>query len=82
MRVDASIRRVQRPAAFRGDIARIMLYMRDTYGFRIIRQDQRQYAACNDAPPCRMRGSEIERHNRIPRVLGKGNGSVEKYRRL
>jgi deoxyribonuclease I len=40
IRIDASIRRSQPPDAVRGDIARIMLYMTDTYGFRLSRQDQ------------------------------------------
>jgi deoxyribonuclease-1 len=35
IRIDASNRRVQPPDGLRGDIARIMLYMRDTYGFRL-----------------------------------------------
>lgn len=40
IRIDASIRRGEPPAAVRGDIARTMLYMSDTYGFRLSRQDQ------------------------------------------
>ena len=80
IRVDASIRRVQPPDAVRGDIARIMLYMQDTYGFRLSRQDQQLYAAWNNADP--PDAWEIERDKRITRVQGKWNEYVSGYRHL
>ena len=80
IRIDASIRRVQPPDAVRGDIARIMLYMQDTYGFRLSRQDQQLYRAWNNADP--PDAWEIERDKRITRVQGKGNAYVSSYRRL
>ena len=80
IRIDGSIRRVQPPDAVRGDIARIMLYMQDTYGFRLSRQDQQLYAAWNNADP--PDAWEIERDKRITRVQGKGNEYVSSYRRL
>lgn len=75
-----SIRRVQPPDSVRGDIARTMLYMQDTYGFRLSRQDQQLYAAWNNADP--PDAWEIERDKRIARVQGKGNEYVSQYRRL
>lgn len=80
IRIDESIRRVQPPARVRGDIARTMLYMRDTYGFRLSRQDEQLYRAWNnDDPPDAW---EIERDRRIKRIEGVGNRYVEEYGRL
>jgi len=80
IRIDSSIRRVQPPDAVRGDIARIMLYMQDTYGFRLSRQDQQLYAAWNNIDP--PDAWEIERDRRIAKLQGKGNEYVSSYRRL
>jgi deoxyribonuclease I len=80
IRVDASIRRVQPPAKVRGDIARTMLYMADTYGFRLSRQDEQLYRAWNNADPPDT--WEIERDHRIKQIEGVGNRYVEEYRRL
>jgi len=80
MRFDASIRRVQPPPAIRGPIARTMLYMRDTYGFRLSRQDEQLFGAWNnEGPPDAW---EIERNRRIRAIQGQGNGYVENYRKL
>jgi deoxyribonuclease-1 len=80
MRFDGSIRRVQPPVAIRGEIARTMFYMRDTYGFRLSRQDQQLYGAWNNQnPPGEW---EIERNRRIKEIQGVGNVYVEEYRRL
>lgn len=78
--IDSSIRRVQPPTAVRGDIARTMLYMRDTYGFRLSRQDEQLYGAWNNEDP--PDAWEIERVRRIKAIQGKGNAYVENYRRL
>lgn len=75
MRFDPILRRVQPPEAVRGDIARTLLYMRDTYGVRLSRQDEQLYRAWSDADP--PDAPEIERNRRIRRVQGKGNRYVE-----
>ena len=80
VRFDADIRRVEPPPAVRGDIARTMLYMRDTYGFALSRQDAQLYAAWNNADP--PDDWERERNRRIAAVQGRGNRYVEEYRRL
>ena len=77
IRVDADTRRVQPPAAVRGDIARIMFYMRDTYGFNLSHQDEQLYAAWNNADP--PDAWEIERDQRISQIQGRGNRYVEDY---
>ncbi|CRI67064.1 Endonuclease-1 (modular protein) [Thiocapsa sp. KS1] len=80
IRFDPILRRVQPPDAVRGEIARTMFYMRDTYGFRLSRQDEKLYAVWNNADP--PDAWEIERNRRIRRVQGKGNRYVEDYRTL
>ncbi|WP_295390507.1 endonuclease [uncultured Thiodictyon sp.] len=80
MRFDGSIRRVQPPVAVRGEIARTMFYMRDTYGFRLSRQDRQLYTAWNNQHP--PDDWEIERNRRIKEIQGVGNAYVEAYRRL
>jgi deoxyribonuclease-1 len=79
IRIDAGTRRVQPPPAVRGDIARIMLYMRDTYSFNLSRQDTQLYAAWNNADP--PDAWELERDRRIGRLQGRGNRYVEDYQR-
>ncbi len=80
MRFDGSIRRVQPPAAIRGEIARTMFYMSDTYGFRLSRQDRQLYGAWNNQDP--PDDWEIERNRRIKAIQGVGNGYVEEYRKF
>lgn len=80
IRIDAGIRRVQPPKPVRGDIARIMLYMEDTYGFRLSRQDRQLYAAWNNADP--PDDWEIKRNRRIARLQGKDNGYVTRWRQM
>lgn len=75
MRFDPVLRRVQPPDAVRGDIARIMLYMRDTYGLRLSRQDEQLYLAWHRLDP--PDDWEIERNRRIRRTQGRGNPYVE-----
>ena len=77
MEVDSSIRRVEPPESVQGDIARTMLYMADTYGFNLSRQDQQLYTAWSrQDPPDTW---EIERNRRIKAIQGKGNRFVEDY---
>jgi deoxyribonuclease-1 len=80
IRIDSSIRRVEPPAAVRGDIARTMLYMRDTYGFRLSRQDEQLYVGWNNSdPPDRW---ERIRNHRIAVIEGNENPYISDYRRL
>ncbi|NBC47155.1 MAG: hypothetical protein GVY22_04010 [Gammaproteobacteria bacterium] len=74
IRIDSAGRRVQPPDALRGDIARIMLYMRDTYGFRLSRQDARLFAAWDELDP--VDAWERKRQARIARLQGMENGYV------
>ncbi|MBK1617501.1 hypothetical protein CKO42_03335 [Lamprobacter modestohalophilus] len=74
IRIDSGGRRVQPPDALRGDIARIMLYMRDTYGFRLSRQDERLFEAWSNLDP--VDAWELKRHARIARLQGRENGYV------
>jgi len=80
IRIDGRTRRAQPPPKVRGDIARTMLYMQNTYGFRLSRQDQQLYAAWNNADP--PDAWEIERDRRIARLQGKTNEYVSAYRQL
>ncbi|NCA72228.1 MAG: deoxyribonuclease I [Sphingobacteriia bacterium] len=80
IRIDSGIRRVEPPAAVRGDIARTMLYMRDAYGFRLSRQDEQLYRAwSNGDPPDEW---ERARNRRIEAVQGNANPYVTDYHRL
>ena len=74
IRIDAAGRRVQPPDALRGDIARIMLYMRDTYGLRLSRQDEQLFAAWNDLDS--VDAWELKRQQRIARLQGMENRYV------
>lgn len=80
IRIDASQRRAQPPAALQGDIARIMLYMRDTYGFRLSPQDERLYRTWNNQDP--VDAWELKRQKRISRLQGMENSYVVAYRAL
>ncbi|MEA1048379.1 endonuclease [Lamprobacter modestohalophilus] len=78
--IDSSIRRVQPPDHLRGDIARIMLYMRDTYGFRLSRQDEQLYTAWNNLDP--PDDWEIKCNQRIANLQKITNEYVSAYRKL
>lgn len=80
IRIDSDIRRVQPPDALRGDIARVMLYMRDTYGFQFSRQEERLYRSWNNLDP--PDAWEIKRQRRIARLQGMENRYVVDYRQL
>ncbi len=75
--VDSSIRRVEPSETIRGDVARTMLYMADTYGFNLSRQDQQLYTAWSRQDP--PDAWEIERTRRIAAIQGKGNRFVADY---
>lgn len=80
IRIDAEHRRVEPPTRVRGDIARTMFYMRDTYGLRLSRQDEQLYTAWNNADP--PDAWERERSRRIARIQGRENPYITSYRRL
>lgn len=75
--VDSSIRRVEPSETIRGDIARILFYMADTYGFKLSRQDEQLFAAWSRQDP--PDAWEIERNRRIEAIQGKGNRFVADY---
>ena len=78
--VDSGTRRAEPDPTVRGDIARIMMYMADTYGFRLSRQDQQLYTAWSRLDP--PDDWEIERNRRIAAIQGRGNRFVEDYAAL
>jgi|GEM_PF-683068 len=78
--VDSSIRRAEPPETVQGDIARVMFYMADTYGFNLSRQDQQLFTAWSRQDP--PDAWEIERTRRIKAIQGKGNRFVEDYAAL
>jgi deoxyribonuclease I len=80
IRFNPSIQRSQPMDSLRGDIARIMFYMSDTYGFRLSSQDTQLYITWNNADP--PDPWEIERNRRITRIQGRGNHYIEDYRRF
>lgn len=75
--VDSSTRRAEPPETVMGDIARIMFYMADTYGFNLSRQDQQLYTAWSRQDP--PDAWEVERTRRVKAIQGKGNRFVEDY---
>lgn len=75
--IDASLRRVEPPDAVKGDIARAMLYMSDTYGFNVSRQDQQLFTAWSRQDP--PDAWEVERNRRIKTLQGRGNRFIEDY---
>ncbi|SEP76617.1 deoxyribonuclease-1 [Ectothiorhodospira magna] len=80
MRINRWLRRAEPPVAARGSIARTMLYMRDTYGFRLSRWDERRYYTWNNQHP--PDAWERERNQRIQAIQGVGNAYVEHWRQL
>ncbi len=77
IRINSSMRRAQPPDAVRGDIARTMLYMRDTYEIPLSGKDQRMYAEWNNADP--PDAWERLRNARIRALQGRGNGYIEHW---
>lgn len=80
IRIDGRNRLVQPPLAVRGDIARAMLYMQQTYGFHLSRRELQLYRAWNNADP--PDAWEIKRNRRIRSIQGTSNGFIESYQRL
>lgn len=80
MRISPWQRRAEPPESTRGAIARTMLYMRDTYGFRLSQQDEQLYHAWNNQHP--PDDWERLRNRRIRALQGLGNHYIESYRRL
>ena len=77
MEIDESIRRAEPPNAVKGDVARVMFYMEDTYGFRLSDQDRKLFSVWSkqDAPDA----WEIERNQRIAKIQGKDNRFISQY---
>lgn len=78
--VDSSIRRAEPPETVQGDIARVMFYMADTYGFNLSRQDEQLYTAWSRQDP--PDAWEVERARRIAAIQGKDNKFVTQYAAL
>ncbi|PTQ89388.1 endonuclease [Agitococcus lubricus] len=76
--VDESIRRAEPPDAVKGDVARVMFYMEDTYGFKLSDQDRKLFSVWSkqDAPDA----WEIERNQRIAEKQGKDNRFISEYK--
>ncbi|MCG5500104.1 endonuclease [Ectothiorhodospira lacustris] len=77
IRISRWLRLAEPPDATKGSIARTMLYMRDTYGFRLSRWDERRYYAWNNQYP--PDAWELERNRRIRAIQGLGNAYVESW---
>ncbi len=77
IKIDESIRRVEPPNNVKGDVARVMFYMEDTYGFRLSDQDRKLFTVWSkqDAPDA----WEIERNQRIAKIEGKENRFISEY---
>ncbi|HXH03457.1 MAG TPA: endonuclease [Candidatus Competibacteraceae bacterium] len=75
--VEADIRRAEPPESVMGDIARTMLYMEATYGFRLSDQDRQLFTAWNRQDP--PDAWEQERNRRIARIQGRGNRFIERW---
>jgi deoxyribonuclease-1 len=75
--IDESIRRAEPPNAVKGDVARVMFYMENTYGFRLSDQDRKLFTVWSnqDAPDA----WEIERNKRIAKIQNKENRFISEY---
>ena len=75
--IDESIRRAEPPNAVKGDVARVMFYMENTYGFRLSDQDRKLFTVWSnqDAPDA----WEIERNQRIAAIQGQENRFISQY---
>jgi deoxyribonuclease-1 len=65
------------PNNVKGDVARVMFYMEDTYGFRLSDQDRKLFTVWSkqDAPDA----WEIERNQRIAKIQDKENRFISEY---
>lgn len=71
MEVDFKARKVEPPAARRGDIARAYFYMRDQYGIRLSRQQRQLFEAWHRLDP--VDDWEIRRNRLIADIQGNSN---------
>ncbi len=79
-KIDSSIRRAEPPDTVKGDIARAMFYMADTYGFNLSNQDQQLFTAwAKQDPPDAW---EQTRNQRIAAIQGRENRFIGQYARL
>ncbi len=77
MKIAPDIRRAEPPAAVKGDIARAMLYMSETYGFNLADQDRQLFTAwARQDPPDAW---EQTRNQRIAAIQGKDNRFISQY---
>ncbi len=70
-KVDASNRRAEPPDRVKGDIARAMFYMAETYQFNLSSQDRQLFSAWNRQDP--PDAWEQTRNQRIAAIQGKAN---------
>lgn len=75
--IDESIRRAEPPDNVKGNVARVMFYMEDTYGFKLSDQDRQLYTAWSKMDP--PDAWEIERNQRIAAIEGKENRFISEY---
>lgn len=76
-KIDASIRRAEPPDAVKGDIARAMFYIADTYGFNLSSQDRQLFTAwAKQDPPDAW---EQTRNQRIAALQGRDNPWISQY---
>ena len=76
-KIDAGNRRAEPPDAVKGDIARSMFYMADTYGFNLSNQDRQLYTAWSRQDP--PDSWEQTRNQRIAAIQGKDNPFISQY---
>jgi deoxyribonuclease-1 len=69
--IDPEIRRAEPPDAVKGDVARVMFYMEDTYKFRLSDQDRQLFTAWSKQDP--PDAWECERNRRIEVLQGRTN---------
>lgn len=76
-KIDASLRRAEPPDAVKGDIARAMFYMADTYGFNLSSQDRQLFTAwAKQDPPDTW---EQTRNQRIAAIQDRDNPFISQY---
>ncbi|MBK8752312.1 MAG: endonuclease [Candidatus Competibacteraceae bacterium] len=76
-KIDASNRRAEPPDRVKGDIARAMSYMSETYGFNLSSQDRQLFTAWNRQDP--PDAWEQTRNQRIAAIQGKDNRFISQY---
>lgn len=77
MEIDESIRRAEPPDNVKGNVARVMFYMEDTYGFKLSDQDRQLFTVWSKQDP--PDDWEIERNQRIAAIEGKENRFISQY---